>query len=156
MQLVSASEGLVEIYYTLDLVKSVGCLGKLGLQKVLLGCEHFQVVGISVLHQELGIPHCGLETDDLLLAKFDALLGCLPHREGVVHLHSSVEKTLTEQVASLLVLRLCSLEACLVDATAEARLSKSCKEVCDQTAWSSTMLPLPVVHPSVPLNFTLG
>jgi hypothetical protein len=109
-----------------------------------------------MLHQELGVPHCGLETDDLLLAQLNALLGCLPHREGIVHFHSGVEKALAEQVSCLLILRLRSLETCLVDATAEDRLSKSCKEVAIRLPGSRTMLPLPVVHPSVPLNFTLG
>ena len=84
-----------------------------------------------MLHQELGIPHCGLEAYDLLLAKFDAFLGCLPHREGVVDFHSGVEKALAEQVACLLVLRLCSLETCLVDAASEYRLGQSGNEVCD-------------------------
>ena len=88
-----------------------------------------------MLHQELGVPHCGLEAYDLFLANFDALLGCLPHREGIVHFHSGVEKALAEQVSCLLILRLRSLEARLVDATAEDRLGKSCQEICDKAAW---------------------
>ena len=134
MQLVSASEGLVEIYYALDLIKPVGCLGKLGLQKVLLGCEYFQVVRISVVHQELGVPYCSLEVDDLFLAEFHSLLCSLPHGKCIVHFHSRIKKALSEPVCSLLVLSLGCLQTCLVDSASEYRLCYAGYEIGYETA----------------------
>lgn len=42
------------------------------------------------------VPHRSLKAEDLLLVELDPLLGCLPESDGVVHLYSRIEKTLSE------------------------------------------------------------
>ena len=84
MMLVSAAESLIKVDHGLDLVKSVRYLGELYLQKVLLRCEHFEVICITMLHEEL------------LLVELHSLLGCLPESYGVVDLYSGIEKALAE------------------------------------------------------------
>lgn len=80
----------------MNLIKPVRYLGELGLQKVLLRCEHFEVICITMFHQQLCVPHRSLKVEDLLLVELDPLLGCLPESDGVVHLYSRFEKTLPE------------------------------------------------------------
>ena len=71
--LVSSAKGVVQVDYALEFAESVGYFRKLCLKEVLLGCEHLEVVRVSVLHQQLCIPYCSLEIHDLFLVKIDSL-----------------------------------------------------------------------------------
>ena len=62
----------------MDLIESVRYLGELYLQKILLCGEHFEVICITMFHEELGVPYRGLEVEDLLLVELDPFLCCLP------------------------------------------------------------------------------
>ena len=69
---------MVEVYDALEFIEAVRYLCKFDLQQILLSCEYLQIVGISMLHQKLGVPHCGLQIHNLLLVYFNSFYGCLP------------------------------------------------------------------------------
>ena len=85
-----------------------------------------------MLHQELCVPDSCLKSQDLLLVDLHTLVGGLPHVQGVVHLHTGIQKALTEPVCGLVILCLCSLLSGLVHPASEDRLGQRCKKIGDE------------------------
>ena len=120
---------MVEVHYAQDFVQTVGRFGELGVKEVLLCCEHFEVVGIAVLHQQLGVPYCSLKVYDLFFVDVYPFLGRFPHCECIVYFDTCIEKALAEKVCSLFVLCLCSLETGLVGMPVEDGLCEGCYKI---------------------------
>lgn len=99
-----ASEGMVKRDDALYLVIAVFRFRQFGLQKFLLGGEHFQIVGSPVLHQQLGIPYGGFQIQNPLAVYTQPLAGRLPEDKCIVHLVAGIEQALPELQQCLLLL----------------------------------------------------
>lgn len=93
----TSSQCLIQIDYSLYLLKPVTHLCQLGGQQSLLGGENFKISGISMLHEQLCAGNSRLQGRDLTLVKTGLIPGCLILLQSVVHFSTSIEQDLRER-----------------------------------------------------------
>lgn len=105
----------------LDLIILILGAGQFGLQQIFLSNQHLQIIHLSVLHQQAGIPHRRPQQGDLLLVHINTLTGCLPSHQGIVHFYSRIQQALSEKQQSLFLLCLGYLQVGLILSFLEQR-----------------------------------
>ena len=113
---------MVKADYALNLLVLVRHLRQLCLQERLLGGQHFQIVRVAVLHQQLRAAYSRLQRLHFPAVQFQTFPRRLPLRQGVVHLRPGVQQLLPESDQRFLLLCLGDLQVGHVTPPVEERL----------------------------------
>ena len=102
----SASQGLIEVHYSLHLVEVVGDLRDTGIEQTVLCLDNLQITGALRGVEQLGVFHILLVDFHLLLVELALLVTSVIGQKGVAHLVASLENRVLEGVERLLLLSL--------------------------------------------------
>lgn len=142
----AATEGVVEVYHALNLLKAICYLRELCGEEFLLSCQHLKVCRLGVAHKLSGAIYCALKGCNLVFADILLAASCLALCKGVVHLIARYEQGVTEGDKSLLLLCFCDFKVCALCPCAEDVCSEASGESDEPACWRCyrlTQLVLP-------------
>lgn len=92
----SSTQRMIKADNTLYFRISIGNHCQTRRQERLLRCQHFQVIGRAMFHQQTGIVNGNRQMFNLLFIKHNLLPGVLPLVQSIVHFSARIEKRLLE------------------------------------------------------------